>query len=679
VTSAADRIAELREEIAQHNDAYFVFDSPTIPDADFDALVVELRALEAAHPELASEDSPTSRVGGAATTTFAPVEHRLAMMSLDNAFSDEELLAWAARLSRVLQRPSLDDVTFSVEPKLDGLAMSITYVEGRFTQAATRGDGAIGEDVTANVATIESVPPRFHEALGAPPALVEVRGEVFLPIKEFEELNEHQEREGLRRFANPRNAAAGSLRQKDAAVTATRPLRFIAYQLGALEGASRTRFDTRSHAEALEALRLAGFATATETVSVRGMDAVVARCAWLEERRHDFGFEMDGIVVKVDDFDLRELAGQTSRAPRWAIARKLPPEERATTLLAIQVSIGRTGRATPFAVLEPVFVGGSTVSLATLHNEDQVALKDVRPKEHVIVRKAGDVIPEVVGRVPTSARRPKRWVFPTTCPACGGPLVRLEGEADTYCTNLDCPQQRVQRIAHFASRSAMDIEGLGEQRVVQLVGAGLVRDVADLYEVSVAALEPLEGMGEISAANLVGGIEASKERPLSRLLVGLGIRHLGPTGAKAVAVALGSLAAVREADRATLGAIEGIGAVIAESIASFVANPANATVLDRLVALGLRAVESSTRPTVPATLLGKAVVVTGAVPGYTRDGATAAIEARGGTSPGSVSKKTFCVVVGDAPGASKLNKATELGIPIVPAERFDALLERGEP
>ena len=402
-----------------------------------------------------------------------------------------------------------------------------------------------------------------------------------------------------------------------------------------------------------------------------------ARSRELEAGRHSLAYEIDGVVSKVDDFALQAVLGSTSRAPRWAIAFKFPPEERTTKLLDIMVSIGRTGRATPFARLEPVFVGGSTVGLATLHNEDQVAAKDVRPGDLVIVRKAGDVIPEVVGPVVGLGRRPKRWHFPVTCPQCGGPLVRLEGEADTYCTNLDCPAQRVQRIAHFASRSAMDVEGLGEQRVVQLIAAGLVNDVADLYELRADALEGLEGMGAISARNLVAALEDSKSRPLSRLLVGLGVRHLGPTGAKAVAGAMGSLAAIRAADVATLSAVDGVGEVIAEAIVAFVANPKNAVVLDRLESLGLTVAEAVRTPTVAQTLAGKAVVVTGSVEGYSREGAVAAIEARGGTSPGSVSKKTYCVVVGDAPGAAKLTKATDLGIPVVQGDRFDALLETG--
>jgi DNA ligase (NAD+) len=675
MTDAARRVVELREELARHNEAYFVHDEPTIPDADYDALVVELRRLEAAHPELVVAGSPTQRVGAAPSATFAPVEHRIAMMSLDNAFDDDELRAWSERLARVLGLTILDDVDFSVEPKIDGLAMSITYERGRFTQAATRGDGVVGEDVTANVATIASVPPVLQGA--RPPALLEVRGEVYLPIKEFAALNERQERDGLRLFANPRNAAAGSLRQKDPSVTASRALGFIAYQLGALQAARTSPFASPSHAAALAALRDAGFHTAAETRSLRGFDAVVERCAEIEAHRHDFEYEVDGIVVKVDDLALRERAGTTSRAPRWAIARKLPPEERTTKLLRIDVSIGRTGRATPFAVLEPVFVGGSTVSMATLHNQDQVALKDVRPGDVVVVRKAGDVIPEVVSHVQAAGRRPKRWTFPVVCPACGGPLVRLDGEADTYCTNLDCPAQRVQRIAHFASRSAMDIEGLGEQRVVQLIEEDLVRDVADLYELRADRLGDLEGMGELSAANLVAGIDDSRGRPLSRLLVGLGIRHLGPTGAKAVAMAMSSLEAIRAAELAELSAVDGVGEVIAESIVAFSANPSNAAVLDRLVALGLTTTEQRAT-TVAATLEGKAVVVTGTVTGFTRDEATAAIEARGGTSPGSVSKKTFCVVVGESPGAAKLTKATELGVPIVAGEQFARLLETGE-
>jgi DNA ligase (NAD+) len=678
VTDVARRAAELREQIARHNEAYFVHDAPSIPDADYDALVVELRRLEAEHPELATPASPTSGVGAMPSATFAPVRHRVPMMSLDNAFDDDELRAWSERLTRVLSLDDVERIEFSVEPKIDGLAMSITYEGGRMTQAATRGDGVTGEDVTANVATVPSVPEVLRGR--ARPTLVEVRGEIYLPLEEFARLNERQAHEGLRQFANPRNAAAGSLRQKDPQVTASRPLAFVAYQLGALEATASSPFASRSHAASLVALRDAGFHTAAETVSVRGLDAVLARCAWVEAHRHDFEYEVDGVVVKVDDLDLRDRAGATSRAPRWAIARKLPPEERTTRLLAIQVSIGRTGRATPYAVLEPVFVGGSTVSMATLHNEDQVQLKDVRPKDLVVVRKAGDVIPEVVGHVQGTGRRPKRWGFPTHCPACGGPLVRLEGEADTYCTNLDCPAQRVQRIAHFASRSAMDIEGLGEQRVIQLTGEGLVRDVADLYALRAEQLAGLEGMGALSASNLVAAIDASRSKPLSRLLVGLGIRHLGPTGARAVASTMASLDAVRAADVATLSAIDGVGDVIAESIVAFVRNPLNVAVLDRLVALGLTTIEEgASSSSQPMTLAGRAVVVTGTVAGYTRDEATAAIEARGGTSPGSVSKKTFCVVVGESPGAAKLTKATELGVPIVPGERFDELLSSGEP
>jgi DNA ligase (NAD+) len=677
MTDVARRAAELREEIALHSEAYFVHDEPTIPDADFDALVVELRQLEAEHPELATPASPTSRVGAAPSGTFEPVRHRVAMMSLDNAFGDDELRAWSERLTRVLGLDGLASVDFSIEPKIDGLAMSITYERGRLTQAATRGDGVVGEDVTANVATIPTVPGVLRGR--ALPSLVEVRGEIYFPLVEFAKLNERQAAEGLRQFVNPRNAAAGSLRQKDPQVTASRPLAFVAYQLGALEAPATSAFTSRSHAATLAALRDAGFPTAAETVAVRGFDSVLERCAWVELHRHDFEYDVDGIVVKLDDLDLRERAGATSRAPRWAIARKLPPEERTTRLLSIMVSIGRTGRATPFAVLEPVFVGGSTVSLATLHNQDQVALKDVRPKDLVVVRKAGDVIPEVVGHVQGTGRRPKRWTFPTQCPACGAPLERLEGEADTYCTNLDCPAQRVQRIAHFASRSAMDIEGLGEQRVVQLTGEALVADVADLYELRAESLTGLEGMGALSAANLIAAIDASRSAPLSRLLVGLGIRHLGPTGAKAVAAAMGSLEAIRRADAATLSAIDGVGEVIAESIVGFVHNPSNVVVLDRLVALGVTTKEVGATPSLAQTLEGKAVVVTGSVPGYTRDEATAAIESRGGTSPGSVSKKSFCVVVGESPGAAKLTKATDLGVPIVAGERFDELLATGAP
>ena len=704
VADPAARSSELRDLIGYHNERYHALDAPEIPDADYDALVRELDQIETDHPELATGDSPTQQVGAPPMGLFDEVRHRVPMMGLDNAFTEAELDAWADRLRRLLPDIDLDTLDFSCEPKVDGVAMSLTYVDGRLTRAATRGDGVVGEDVTANVVTVGDVPKRLRPSAGPYPHHLEVRGEIYMPTAAFAAMNERQLAAGERTFVNPRNSAAGSLRQKDPAVTATRPLAFWAYQIGEVDGVppedatgpgprGTTAWPPGRQSGALAALASAGFPVSPDAVTLTGIGAVFGRCRELAEHRHDLPYEVDGVVVKVDDLALHERLGSTSRAPRWAIAFKFPPEERTTTLRRIQVSIGRTGRATPFAVLEPVFVGGSTVGLATLHNEDQVRLKDVRPGDLVIVRKAGDVIPEVVGpalHVPGAPKRRKgRWRFPTTCPSCGAPLVRLEGESDTYCTNIDCPAQRVQRIVHFASRSAMDIEGLGDQRVVQLVGAGLLGDPADLYVLTADRFEGLEGYGAVSVGNLLAAIEASKSRPLSRLLVALGIRHLGPTGARALARALGSLQALRAAPAPALAVVEGVGPVIADAVAEFLANPANRGVLDRLTAAGLTMTEpgapgprdEGTGPAGaagPRTLTGKSVVVTGTLEGYTREAAEEAIVARGGRSPGTVSARTLAVVVGDSPGAAKLTKAEALGVPVVDGGRFDELLGTGE-
>jgi DNA ligase (NAD+) len=692
-TAASDpaaRVADLRQQIAFHNERYHTLDAPEIPDAEFDLLVRELRQLEADHPELASADSPTNAVGGAVSGLFQPVRHRVPMMSLDNAFEEAELRAWAERLKRPVPELDLETLAFSSEPKVDGVAMSLTYERGRFVQAATRGDGVTGEDVTANVATVDDVPHLLDPAAGPYPDRLEIRGEIYMRLAEFKAMNERQAAADLRLFVNPRNAAAGALRQKDPAITASRPLFFWAYQVGLVEGApAGSHWPSVTQSGTLALLAKAGLPVSPDARLVTGIAAVIARCQELATERHDLPYEIDGVVTKVDLLELHARLGATSRAPRWAIAFKFPPEERTTKLHRIEVSIGRTGRATPFGMLEPVFVGGSTVGVATLHNEDQVAVKDVRPGDMVIVRKAGDVIPEIVGPVRSGpgvpARRKPKWTFPTQCPSCGEPLVRLEGESDTYCTNIDCPAQRVQRIAHYASRSAMDIEGLGEERVVQLVNAGMVADAADLYGLTVERLATLERFAVISATNLVSGIAASTGQPLSRLLVALGIRHLGPTGARALARGLGSLDALMAADVSELAAVDGIGGVIAASVAEFLAAPTNVGVLERLRAAGVATTEpgaaggaGAAGPALAQTLAGKAVVVTGAVPGLSREEAEEAIVARGGTSPGSVSKKTFAVVVGDAPGASKLKKADEVGTPIVDAAQFGALLETGE-
>ncbi len=690
-SGVAVRASELRDLIAYHNERYHTLDAPEIPDAEFDLLVRELRELEEAHPSLATPDSPTQAVGGAPLGLFRPVRHQVPMMSLDNAFAEEELRAWAERLRRPLPDLDLAQLVFTCEPKVDGVAMSLTYERGRYVQAATRGDGVTGEDVTANVATVGVVPHQLDPVAGPYPELVEVRGEIYLPLADFAAMNARQEAAGERSFVNPRNSAAGSLRQKDPAMTAQRPLSFWAYQVGEVRGIPEgSPWPAPSQSATLELLARAGFPVSPDARMITGIDEVIDRCRVLAEERHDLPYEIDGVVIKVDDLALHDRLGATSRAPRWAIAFKFPPEERTTKLLGIDVSIGRTGRATPFGRLDPVFVGGSTVGVATLHNEDQVRAKDVRPGDVVIVRKAGDVIPEIVGPVRSGPGIPKRrkpkWKFPMTCPSCGQPLVRLEGESDTYCTNIDCPAQRVQRIAHYASRSALDIEGLGEERVVQLVEARLITDPADLYGLAAEHLSALDRFAEISATNLVTAIAASTRQPLSRLLVGFGIRHLGPTGARALARAFGTLEALMAADEEALAAVDGIGSIIAASVAEFLAAPVNQSVVARLRAAGVAteepgaaAANAGAQPDSqgPPTLEGRAVVVTGSVPGYTREEAEEAIMARGGKSPGSVSKKTFAVVVGDAPGASKVKKAEELGIPMLPSEQFEALLESG--
>ena len=668
--SAAERAEWLRAEIARHNSSYYVKDAPEIPDADYDALVRELRALEEDHPELRNDASVTQKVGAEPSAVFSEVVHVEKMLSLDNVFDTDELEQWAQRAAKGLS-VDVNDLDFAVEPKIDGLALSITYVDGQLIQAATRGDGRVGEDVTDNVKTIKNVPKSLKGATGR----VEVRGEVFLAKADFEELNNRQRDAGAKEFANPRNAAAGSLRQKDSAATAQRPLSFLSYQLVDLDNS----LNFTSYKATIDQLSNWGFLTSKELSVEHGVKKMIARSSWFEEHRHSLVYDIDGVVIKLDVLAQREDLGFTSRAPRWAIARKLPPEERTTRLLAIEVSIGRTGRATPYAVLEPVVVAGSTVSMATLHNQDQVALKDVRPGDLVIVRKAGDVIPEVVAAVPEKDfKRKSAWKFPTTCPECGGALERVGEESDTYCVNAACPAQQMQQIIHFASRGALDIEGLGEQRVSQLLEAGLISDVADLFTLDVARIAALEGLGELSANSLVSAIDGAKTMPLSRVLVGLGIRHVGPVAAREIAKVFKTYDALKAAPLEVLEAIDGIGPVIAQSMFEFARDPESALRLDRLKASGVALVEPEVSNALEQTLSGKAVVVTGSVDGYSRDGAEAAIIARGGTSPGSVSKKTYCVVVGDAPGASKVTKAEELSIPMIPGSQFESLLNKGD-
>lgn len=676
--SPKKRIEQLRAQIREHNELYYGADSPAISDAEYDQLIRELRDLEAEHPELADEQSPSEAVGAATITTFDPVVHRVPMTSLDNAMDESELRAWGERVAKGLGD---EPVRYVCELKIDGLAISIRYENGQLVQAATRGDGKVGEDVTANVATVKVLPKEAKKA----PDVLEVRGEIYMPIAAFEKLKAEREAENLERTrngratlavpVNPRNAGAGSLRQKDPTITAQRDLSLWSYQLGEVVGGPTFT----SHHETLDYLNSLGFPVNPEIRIVDSLDAVLEFCHSWQERRHELGYEIDGAVVKVDNLEQRERLGFTSRAPRWAIAFKFPPEEKHTLLKDIQISVGRTGRVTPFASLETVFVGGSNVSMATLHNRDQVAAKDVRPGDTVVVRKAGDVIPEVVG--PVLAKRPKNstpWEFPTTCPCpVKSTLVKLDDQADTRCIEPSCPFQRDQRIIYFASRGGMDIEGLGERTVFALSDAGLVADVGDLYSLTVEQLLTLEGFAELSAQNLVASIQASRTKPLPKLLTALGIKHLGPAASDSLSTHFGTLDAIASATEEELSSVDGVGGIIAASIASWFAQTENKKLIQKLRDAGVDfgRVEISNEP---QTLVGKAVVVTGTLANYSREEAENAIKRRGGKSPGSVSAKTFAVVLGESPGASKVTKAEQLKIPVLDEAGFEILLATGE-
>jgi DNA ligase (NAD+) len=662
------RIDSLRSEIEQHRYRYYVLSDPSVTDAEFDALMRDLQELEVQHPELDHPDSPTHKVGAPPSAAFAEVAHRQRMLSLDNAFDRESLQAWFDRVAKGLEGATPG---FTCELKIDGVAISLTYEQGRLTRAVTRGDGRVGEDVTPNVRTIETIPTVLD--IDDPPVLLEVRGEIFYPVAEFEAMNERREEAGEARFANPRNAASGALRQKDPRITAQRPLRMLCHGMGAIDG-----FEVASHSDFLRRLAEAGLPTAEETRTFDESEEVWEFVQHWGEHRHDAAYEMDGVVVKVDDFAQQRRLGATSSAPRWAIAFKYPPEERETRLNGIEVNIGRTGRVTPFAVLEPVLVAGSTIGMATLHNQDQLRMKDVRVGDTVIVRKAGDVIPEVLGPV-LSKRSPEveaagPWEFPTDCPFCDSALQRLEGEAQHFCPNIDCPARIYGSVEHYASRGAMDIEGLGEKTTRLLIDTGLVKTVADLYRLTTEQVLSLEGFGQLSTDNLLAAIEASKTQPFERLLVGLNIRHVGPTVARTITRHFGDLTSLRAASAQEIAAVGGVGPVIAEALRRWLDEPRNAELLDELVELGVRTDTDDRR--LDATLDGWTVVLTGGLEGFTRDEAKQAIEDRGGKVTSSVSKKTSLVVVGTDAG-SKATKAEELGVPMVGEEAFVRLLETG--
>ena len=649
-------IRRLREEIERHNYQYYVLDQPLISDAEYDRLFRELQELEARYPALATPDSPTQRVGAQPLAAFAAARHETPMLSLNNAFDAEEVAAFDRRVRETLGAAAVD---YSAEPKFDGLAVNLTYEQGIFTRGATRGDGYTGEDVTANLRTVRSIPLRLP--LQYPPGKLEVRGEVLMRKADFEELNRAQRERGERLFANPRNAAAGALRQLDSRITAGRRLYFVAYGLGVTDGAPRFR----RQSEILDYLAGAHFSVATEREVVRGLDGMLEYYAGIGGKRQALAYEIDGVVYKVNELAAQEELGFVARAPRYAIAHKFPAEEAETVVEGIEVQVGRTGALTPVARLKAVFVGGVTVTNATLHNEDEIHRKDVRVGDAVLVRRAGDVIPEVV-RVLAEKRPPGAQAFkmPARCPVCGSAVQRLEGESVARCTaGLYCPAQRKQALLHFASRRAMDIEGLGEKLVDQLVDSGLVKTPADLYQLTIAALSGLERMAEKSAANVIAAIEKSKHTTLARFIYALGIRNVGESTARDLAQHFGSMEALAAADSETLQQVPDIGPVVAESIAQFFAEPHNREVVSQLQRAGVSFEPVSIRKR-SSGLEGKSFVLTGTLPHLTRDEAAARIVQHGGRVTGSVSKKTDYVVAGTDPG-SKYDKALALGLPIL--------------
>ncbi|MBZ0142634.1 MAG: NAD-dependent DNA ligase LigA [Rhodocyclaceae bacterium] len=678
---AAARAEALRAEIERHNHAYYVLDAPTVPDAEYDRLFRELQALEAQYPELQTPDSPTLRVGGRPLPAFAPVRHALPMLSIrtETDAGPEGAHAFDARVRRALGLDeSAPPVEYAAELKFDGLAVSLRYEDGVLVQAATRGDGETGEDVTQNVRTIRCIPLRLK---GAPPALLEVRGEVFMRRPDFEGYNARQRELDRPTLVNPRNGAAGSIRQLDPRIAAERPLSFYAYGVGETRG---WRMPSR-HSEVLDALAAFGIPVCEHRVVAPDAEALAAFHAAILAGRVALPFDIDGVVYKVNSLALQERLGFVSREPRWACAHKYPAQEELTEVLGIDVQVGRTGKLTPVARLKPVFVGGVTVTNATLHNEDEVRRKDVRIGDTVVVRRAGDVIPEVVSvvleRRPAALAEASPWrLFDAVagkCPVCRSDIARLEGEADWRCTaGLYCPAQRKQAILHFASRKAMDIEGLGEKLVDQLVDRDLVGSVADLYDaerVDADSLAALERMGGKSALNLVEAIAGSKRRPLARLIYALGIRNVGEATAKDLARHFGSMERLRQAGIDELQRVKDIGPVVAESIAAFFREPHNGRVVDSLAGAGVRG-EPEAAAAGRAVLQGLTFVLTGTLPRLTREEAAALIEAAGGKVSGSVSKKTDYVVAGEEAG-SKLDKARTLGVPVIDEDGLRQLLE----
>ena len=661
----AHRIAEIRREIRRHEELYYLHAAPEISDPQFDALMRELQTLEAAHPELVTPESPTQRVGGRPAEGFETVAHAASMLSLDNAYNEAELRAFDERVRKGLAADGA--VTYVAELKIDGLSIALTYDDGRLVRGATRGDGERGEDVTANVRTIRALPLALR---GAPAGRLEVRGEVYLPKADFARTNREREAAGEALFANPRNTAAGAMRNLDPAHVATRGLRAWTYQLVA-EPATLPA----THDALLQTLSGWGLPVEAHWRRCDGIDAVWAFCqAWAEARK-TLPFETDGVVVKLNDVADRERLGITSKFPRWAIAFKFPAERVTTVLKEIRVNVGRTGAATPYAVLEPVFVAGSTISMATLHNAEDLARKDIRAGDTVVIEKAGDVIPRVVGPVVAEgAARGEPWVMPTACPVCASPLRRDEGEVVWRCENSSCPARLRRSLEHFAGRGAMDIEGLGESLIDQLVTAGLVHDAADVYALTAPALEALERMGKKSAANLVARIDRSRRNEVWRLIYGLGIRHVGERAAQVLAGQFGGVEVIAAQSPEALRAVPEIGPVLAASVCEWFSDEANRRLLTRLAEAGVTMTGPvSVQAVVTGPLSGKTLVLTGTLAAMSREEATAKIEALGGRVTGSVSKKTSYVVVGAEPG-SKAEKARTLGVPVLEEPAFLALI-----
>ncbi len=663
----ADRLATLRDVIRDHEYRYYVLAQPTISDAEFDRLLAELRALEVQHPGLVTPDSPTQRVGGRPAEGFATVDHAVPMLSLDNAYSEDDLRAFHERVMKVLAATggAPPSVAYVAELKIDGLSIALTYQEGVLVQGVTRGDGVRGEDVTGNVRTIRALPLRLKLA---EPGRLDVRGEVYLPRASFDRVNQEREDAEEPLFANPRNAAAGTMRSLDPSVVARRGLSAFVYQIVDDEAGAGT------HADAMRRLAALGLPVEPHWRRCAGIDEVVAYCREWNDRRHALGFDTDGVVIKVDDLALRPRLGATNKFPRWATAYKFPAQQATTRLKEIAVNVGRTGAVTPYAVLEPVFLSGSTIQMATLHNEQEIARRDIRPGDVVIIEKGGDVIPKVVG--PVLAERPadtRPWEMPLACPACGSGLVRPDDEVVWRCANTSCPARLRRSLLHFASRRALNIEGLGEALVDQLAERGLVRDVADLYALGADEVAALDRMGPKSAQNLLEQVERSKEAAFWRVLFGLGVRHVGERGAQALAAAFGSMDALAAAPAEALQNARDIGPVVAAAVREYFDEPHNLALVGRLRAAGLQLESAAADAPADQTLAGRTFVLTGTLAGMTRDEAAAAIAARGGRVSGSVSRKTSYVVAGAEPG-SKLERARALGVAVLDEEAFARLI-----